>query len=101
MDTELIKFIIGGGLAVLIGAIGKFIYDFIQGRVIKEDSAVSQWKGIAESRLQEIRELRRELTWYRDFYPRLWHAYQRLPPDEKERFPTVPPPPDQPQNPSL
>lgn len=63
MDAEIIKFIIGGGLTVLVGAVGKFIYDLIQGRVIKEDSAVAQWKGIAESRLQEIRELRRELGW--------------------------------------
>lgn len=100
MDAELIKFFLGGGVAILLGAIGKFIYDIIQGRVIKEDSAVAQWKGIAEARLQEIRDLRRELTWYRDFYPRLWHAYRALPPDEKERFPVVPPLPDQPQNPS-
>ena len=100
MDAELIKFFLGGGVAILLGAIGKFIYDLIQGRVIKEDSAVAQWKGIAEARLQEIRELKSELQWYRGFYPRLWHAYQRLPPDDKEKFPTVPPPPDQPRNPS-
>lgn len=94
MDAEIIKFIIGGGLTVLVGAVGKFIYDLIQGRVIKEDSAVAQWKGIAESRLQEIHELRRELGWYRGVYPRLWHAYERLEPPDKEKFPTVPPPPD-------
>lgn len=94
MDAELIKFIIGGGLAILIGAVGKFIYDFVQGRVIKEDSAVAQWKSIAEARLQEIRELRRELTWYGGVYPRLWYAYERLEPREKEKFPVVPPPPE-------
>ena len=95
MDAELIKFFLGGGVAILLGAIGKFIYDIIQGRVIKEDSAVAQWKGIAEARLQEIRELRRELTWSRGVYPRLWHAYERLEPREKEKFPVVPPPPEQ------
>lgn len=100
MDAELIKFIIGGGLAILIGAVGKFIYDIVQGRVIKEDSAVAQWKGIAEARLQEIKDLKSELGWYRGVYPRLWHAYERLEPREKEKFPTVPPPPDQTQNPS-
>lgn len=99
MDAELIKFFLGGGVAILLGAIGKFIYDIIQGRVIKEDSAVAQWKGIAEARLQEIREMKTELGWYRSFYPRLWHAYRELPPDDKEKFPTVPsPPPEQPQN---
>lgn len=101
MDAELIKFFLGGGVAILLGAVGKFIYDLIQGRVIKEDSAVAQWKGIAEARLQEIRELKSELQWYRGFYPRLWHAYQRLPPDDKEKFPVVPPPPEQPKNPSM
>lgn len=95
MDAELIKFFLGGGVAILLGAVGKFIYDLIQGRVIKEDSAVAQWKGIAGSRLEEIRELRRELNWYRTYYPRLWHAYRLLPPDEKEQFPNVPPPPEQ------
>ena len=55
MDAELIKFFLGGGVAILLGAVGKFIYDLIQGRVIKEDSAVAQWRGIAEARLQEIR----------------------------------------------
>lgn len=101
MDAELIKFFLGGGVAILLGAIGKFIYDIVQGRVIKEDSAVAQWKGIAEARLQEIKDLKSELGWYRGVYPRLWHAYERLEPREKEKFPTVPPPPDQPQNPSM
>ena len=95
MDAELIRIVLGGGIAVIIGAIGKFIYDLRSGRVIKEDSAVAQWKGIAGSRLEEIRELIRELTWYRTYYPRLWHAYRLLPPDEKEQFPNVPPPPEQ------
>lgn len=96
MDAELIKFFLGGGVAILLGAVGKFIYDIIQGRVIKEDSAVAQWKGIAEARLQEIRELRRELTWYSGVYPQLWYAYERLEPREKEKFPVVPPPPEPP-----
>lgn len=95
MDAELIKFFLGGGVAILLGAVGKFIYDLIQGRVIKEDSAVAQWKGIAEARLQEIRELKSELQWYRGVYPRLWYAYERLEPREKEKFPVVPPPPEQ------
>lgn len=90
MDAEIIKFIIGGGLTVLVGAVGKFIYDLIQGRVIKEDSAVAQWKGIAEARLQEIKDLKKELKSYKAAYAAVWHAYSVGPPPGVIKFPFIP-----------
>lgn len=90
MDTEFIKFLIGGGLAILLTAVGKFVYDLINGRVIKEDSAVAQWKGIAEARLQEIKGLKTELVAYKRAYAKVWHAYTVGPPPGIITFPFIP-----------
>lgn len=90
MDTEFIKFLIGGGLAILLTAVGKFVYDLINGRVIKEDSAVAQWKGIAEARLQEIKSLKTELIAYKRAYAKVWHAYTVGPPPGIITFPFIP-----------
>lgn len=90
MDAELIKFFLGGGVAILLGAIGKFIYDIIQGPVIKEDSAVAQGKGIAEARLQELQSLKKELRAYKSAYAKVWHAYSVGPPAGVLKFPFIP-----------
>lgn len=93
MDSEIMKLILGGGGVALLGAFGKLAYDWIQGRVMKEESAVAQWQGIARSRLDEIHRLKARLSWFEPNYALLWLAYSRLPPDDKPSFPFAPPPP--------
>lgn len=88
------KFILGGGGVALLAALGKLAYDWVQGRVMKEESAVTQWQGIARSRLEEIHRLRARLAWFEANYAVLWLAYERLPPPEKPGYPFAPPLPD-------
>ena len=96
MDSEIMKLILGGGGVALLGALGKLAYDWIQGRVMKEESAVAQWQGIARSRLDEIHRQKARLAWFEANYALLWLAYERLPPKEKQSFPFSPPlPPDE------
>ena len=99
MTTEIMKFILGGGGVALLAALGKLGYDWLHGRVMREESAVTQWQGIARSRLEEINRLRTRLTWFEANYALLWVAYARLPPDDKPSFPFAPPPlPDDVEN---
>lgn len=93
MDSEIMKFILGGGGVALLAAVGKLAYDWIQGRVMKEESAVAQWQAIARSRLDEIHRQKARLTWFEANYALLWLAYERLPPADKQSFPFAPPPP--------
>lgn len=93
MDSEIMKFILGGGGVALLAAVGKLTYDWIHGRVMKEESAVAQWQGIARSRLDEIHKLKARVAWFEGNYALLWLAYERLPPAEKQSFPFSPPPP--------
>lgn len=94
MDSEVMKLILGGGGVTLLAAFGKLAYDWVQGRVMKEESAVTQWQGIARSRLDEIHRMKVRLAWFEANYALLWLAYSRLPPPDKEAFPFSPPPPD-------
>lgn len=94
--SEVMKFILGTGGVALLGALGKLAYDWVQGRVMKEESAVAQWQGIARSRLDEIHRKDARLVWFEANYALLWLAYERLPPKEKQSFPFSPPsPPDE------
>lgn len=93
MDSDIMKLIIGLGGIALSGGVGKLVYDWIHGRVMKEESAVTQWQGIARSRLDEIHKLKARLAWFETHYALLWLAYSRLPPPDKEAFPFAPPPP--------
>lgn len=90
MTTEIMKFILGGGGVALLAALGKLGYDWLQGRVMREESAVTQWQGIARSRLEEIHRKDAELNAYKAAYAALWRAYAVLPPLDKPEFPVVP-----------
>lgn len=90
MDSEIMKFILGGGGVALLAAFGKLAYDWIQGRVMKEESAVAQWQGIARSRLDEIHRLRAELDAYKRSYSAIWRAYTLGPPPGSIHFPFIP-----------
>lgn len=92
MDAEIWKWILGAGGVLLSGGLGKFVYDLRQGRVIKEESAVTTWQGIASSRLAEIHSLKRELAWYKSEHAKLWRAYSVGPPPGAKSFPFHPPP---------
>ena len=93
MDAEIMKLMLGGGGVAILGAFGKLAYDWIHGRVMKEESAVAQWQGIARSRLDEIHRLKTTVLWFEANYALLWLAYERLPPADKKAFPFAPPPP--------
>lgn len=90
MDSEIMKFILGGGGVALLAAVGKLTYDWIHGRVMKEESAVAQWQGIARSRLDEIHRLRAELDAYKRSYSAIWRAYTIGPPPGTQHFPFIP-----------
>lgn len=93
MTSDIMKFILSGGGVALLAAFGKLAYDWIQGRVMREESAVTQWQGIARSRLDEIHRLKARLSWFESSYALLWLEYERLPPSTKKSFPFAPPPP--------
>ena len=90
VTKEIMTFILSGGGVALLGAMGKLAYDWIQGRVMREESAVTQWQGIARSRLEEIHRKDAELNAYKAAYAALWRAYAVLPPLDKPEFPVVP-----------
>lgn len=90
MTSDIMKFILSGGGVALLAAFGKLAYDWIQGRVMREESAVTQWQGIARSRLEEIHRKDAELNAYKAAYSALWRAYVVLPPLDKQDFPVVP-----------
>lgn len=92
MDAEVWKWVLGAGGVVLSGGLGKFIFDLRNGRVIKEQSAVSTWKDIANARQQEIDRLKRENAWFRRSYASLWRTWMLgPPPGDPSKFPFEPP----------
>ena len=93
VTKEIMTFILSGGGVALLGAMGKLAYDWVQGRVMREESAVTQWQGIARTRLEEIHRKDARLKWFEANYALLWLAYSRLPPEDKPSFPFAPPPP--------
>lgn len=90
MDSDIMKLIIGLGGIALSGGVGKLVYDWIHGRVMKEESAVAQWQGIARSRLDEIQKLKAELDAYKKAYSAIWRAYTIGPPPGTQHFPFIP-----------
>ena len=90
VTKEIMTFILSGGGVALLGAFGKLAYDWVQGRVMREESAVTQWQGIARTRLEEIHRKDAELNAYKAAYAALWRAYVVLPPLDKPEFPVTP-----------
>ena len=90
VTKEIMTFILSGGGVALLGAFGKLAYDWVQGRVMREESAVTQWQGIARTRLEEIYRKDAELNAYKAAYAALWRAYVVLPPLDKPEFPVTP-----------
>ena len=93
VTKEIMTFILSGGGVALLGAFGKLAYDWVQGRVMREESAVTQWQGIAQTRLEEIHRKDARLKWFETHYALLWLAYSQLEHEGKKAFPFAPPPP--------
>lgn len=90
IDSELIALIFGGGGVALLTALGKLIKDWQQGRVLKEDNAITYYQTRVHELESENRELDRKLSVYRRAYAELWRVYRIGPPPGKVAFPFDP-----------
>lgn len=92
MDSEVWKFILGGGGGVgLIAAVLTFLRDRRRDRVLDEDTALKRLHDDYERKKAEAVRLERELNWYRYNYPLLWSAWAVGPPPGEGDFPSAPP----------
>lgn len=81
----------GGGIGGLVLKLAQLRQEHARGELQREDTAISRWQRIAEEREQQVVELKRELGWYRAWYPRLYAAYRIGPPPGKGDYPPTPP----------
>lgn len=91
-SADWINFFIGGGALALVAGIAKLITDLRTGRVMRDDTAIARFKELRDEKAREAAKAWRIVQWYRDNYPRLWAAYMRLPPEDKDAYPPTPPP---------
>ena len=90
LDSDLIAIIFGGGGVALLTALGKLIKDWQQGRVLKEDNAITYYQTRVHDLEGENRELETQLALYRRAYAELWRVYRIGPPPGKVEFPFDP-----------
>lgn len=93
MDVELWNVVLGGGGAIsIITALISWQKDRAKGKLMKEDTAIARLKEDYDRKKREAEKAWRIVAWFRLYYPRLWAAYMRLPPEDKEEYPPTPPP---------
>ena len=92
MDSEVWKFILGGGGGVgLIAAVLTFLRDRRRDRVLDEDTALKRLHDDYERKKAEAAKGWRLVQWFRHHYSLLWTEYMRTPDAEKDKFPPTPP----------
>lgn len=91
--TAFLNVALGGGVVAILSALRGYIKDRSAGRVMRDDTAITRWREIADEREDQARGMRHELDWYRATYPRIYAEWLRMPPEDADRFPAVPPPP--------
>lgn len=93
MDLDLWNIIIGGGGTVgIITALVGWTRDRRQGKMLKEDTAITRLKDDYDRKKREAEKAWRIVGWFRTYYPLLWAAYIQYPDSKKDEFPPTPPP---------
>lgn len=94
MDIAQVLIALGGGAGItgLLMKLWQIVQERRQGELQREDTAIHRWQELRDEKAREAEKAWRIVQWYRANYPRLWAAYMRLPPEEKEAFPPTPPP---------
>lgn len=87
--AQFIVIIMGGGIVALIPAIQKWVKQTRDGRVAKEDTAISRWKELATEKREEASSKAAKLAAYQKWYHRIWTRYVVLTGDE-DTFPSDP-----------
>lgn len=92
--NNLVNVALGGSGVTILIAFGKLIKDRRDGKLIREDKAISRYKDIAKQNARSANKGWRLVNWYKTSYSLLWAEYMSKcgTEEDRHRFPPSPPP---------
>lgn len=91
--NDVVQLVLGGSGVTVLVALGKLLKDRREGKLMREDTAITRYKDLAVQSEKGAEKAWRLVSWYRSHYPLLWAEYMHScgTPADRDRFPPAPP----------